>query len=128
MALYAAKGSKVTDSAGANPMGGSVGWTFPDNTELINVTAHQDDVDTFIEGLKNASLTIETNYDSADTLQTNVRSAKDGGTNITLRCYLNATNYLSAAFMVESINYTAAVRDSVKASYSLRANGAVTLT
>lgn len=124
MAL-AGKGGKVMINT--NEVADIKTWSLDIGADNLDDTALGDSWKTFIQGLKEWSATAEGNWViSTDTNgQKAIQDAYLAGNTVTLKLYVNSTNYYTGTALISSISVETGVEDLVTVSFEFQGSGAI---
>ncbi len=103
-------------------------WSLDIGTDTLEVTALGDDWKEFIAGLKEWSASSEGTFNipADNTGQKAVQDAFLNGDMVTVKLYVNATNYYSGSAYISSLNVEDPVDDAVTISFEFQGTGALT--
>lgn len=127
MAL-AGKGGKV--SIGANTVADIQTWSLDAAFETLEKTALLDTWKSFVSGLGEWSVSAEGSWVIAtDTNgQTSLQTSFLAGTSLTLRLYVDGTNYYSGTVFITGLSVEDAVDGLVTASFEFQGSGTLSYT
>lgn len=127
MAL-AGKGGKVM--VGAAQVAEVKNWSVEPGADMLDTTTQGSDWKTFIAGLKEWSGSIEGNWTvNTDTNgQKALQDAYLNGTSVSLKLYVNATNYYSGTAFIKNLSVEDSVEDLVNVSFEFQGSGALAYT
>ena len=102
-------------------------WSLELGGDTYDVTALGEDWKRFISGLKEWSASAEGSFAiNTDTAgQTALQNAFLNGTEVTLRLYINASNYYSGNAFISSLSVEDPVDDAVSVSFEFQGTGAL---
>ena len=102
-------------------------WSLDIGTDTLEVTALGDDWKEFIAGLKEWSASSEGTFNipSDNNGQRAVQDAFLNGDTVSLRMYVNPTNYYSGNAYISSLNVEDPVDDAVTISFEFQGTGAL---
>ena len=102
-------------------------WSLDIGTDTLEVTALGDDWKEFIAGLKEWSASSEGTFNipADNTGQKAVQDAFLNGDMVTVKLYVNATNYYSGSAYISSLNVEDPVDDAVTISFEFQGTGAL---
>jgi predicted secreted protein len=124
MAATAGKGGKLVIGAadGVN----IASWSLSLDADMLETTALGDDWKEFLAGLNGWTVSVEAHFDKADTTgQIAIQNAILAGTSLSVKLYVDDTNYYSGTVYVSNQSINDSVSDLVTASYSLQGSGAL---
>lgn len=102
-------------------------WSLDINSEMLETTKFLDDWKSFIAGLKDWSGSFSGRWDMTDTTgQKALQDAILGGTSVTLKLYVNGTNYYTGTAFISTESPSAGVDGLVEVSFDVQGSGALT--
>ena len=127
MAAIAGKGGKLTIGASDAVNIGS--WSLSLDSDMLETTALGDDWKEYLAGLNGWTASVEAHFDKADTTgQIAMQNAILAGTSLSVKLYVDDTNYYSGTVYVSNQSISDAVSDLVTASFSLQGSGELSYT
>ena len=113
---------------GANTVVDVSSWSMDLGADTLDVTALGDDWKKFIAGLKEWSASAEGFYSvHTDTAgQKALQDAYLGSTEVSLKLYVNATNYYSGSAYISGLSVEDPVDDTVSISFEFQGTGPLT--
>ena len=104
-------------------------WELPLNNDLADITTFGDAWKDYLPTLNGADPKIEGFWDMTDTNgQLALQNAYLNSTSVTLRLYVNTSNYYSGTAYIKSLNVKAAVDGVIEFSADLSFSGAISYT
>lgn len=105
-------------------------WSVEPGADMLDTTTQGSDWKTFIAGLKEWSGSIEGNWTvNTDTNgQKALQDAYLNGTSVSLKLYVNATNYYSGTAFIKNLSVEDSVEDLVNVSFEFQGSGALAYT
>lgn len=127
MAALAGKYGKVV--VGAATVAEMDSWEFTPTTDLMPKTKFLDTAKSNIAGLNDGSGNFKGRHDMTDTNgQVALRNAQLAGTQVTLKLYVNGTNYYSGPALLKAHPVKAGVSTPVEIQFDFQADGDWTYT
>jgi predicted secreted protein len=125
--MAAAAGKAGLVKIGTDTVANINNWSLDISSDTLDVTEFGDSYKNYIAGLKDWKATIEGYWDvAADTNgQTALQTAFLAGNSVTLKLYVNNTNYYSGTAFITSMSPEAAVDDVVNVSFEFQGSGAL---
>jgi len=124
MAIAGKSGKLTLDT---NTVSDIKNWSLDLGVDTIDVTALGEDWKTFIAGLKERSASAEGSFAiNTDTNgQAALQTAFLNATEVSLRLYINNTNYYSGSAYISSLSVEDPVDDAVNVSFEFQGTGAL---
>lgn len=124
----AGKAGKVIIGTGTSKVVGIKSWSLELSLDTLETTALGDDWKNYIAGLKEWSASSEGDYEvtSDTTGQEALQTAFLNGTAVTLKLYVDATNYYTGSAYINSLSIEDPVDDVVNISIEFTGNGTLT--
>lgn len=128
MAAIAGKGGKVVNDS--NDVANIASWDLDISVDMQDVTALGDSWKENISGLKEWSASAEGHWDVASDTngQTAFQTSFLAGTAVTLKLYVNSTNYYSGSAFISNMSVSDPVDGKVDVSFEFTGNGALSYT
>ena len=127
MAVHHGKNGKV--KLGSNLVGETTSWSINEAVDTADTTAMQDTSQTHLAGIPGWSGSINANYDPADTNGQNVLLI---GASVTIGLYSDGDattkKYFAGTATITGISREVNMGDTVKCSFAIKGNGALTLS
>lgn len=92
-AISGTAGSVVYGGTGGTAVGNLTEWSIDISLNPVETTAFGITWEQYVTSIKSATGSFSGNFDGADTMQDNLRTAMVDGTSVALALYLNGTNY-----------------------------------
>jgi len=128
MAVAGKNGKVVIGTSGTQKVVGIKNWSLELSLETLETTALGDDWKNYITGLKEWSASSEGDYEvPTDTQgQEALQTAFLNGTTVTVKCYVDETNYYQGTAYISSLSIEDPVDDVVTISLEFTGNGELT--
>lgn len=128
MAVAGKNGKVVIGSSGTQKVVGIKNWSLELSLDTLETTALGDDWKNYITGLKEWSASSEGDYEvPTDTAgQQALQDAFLNGTTVTVKCYVDDTNYYQGDAYIASLSIEDPVDDVVSISIEFTGTGALT--
>lgn len=127
-ALSGTLGSVVYTTGGTTMVGEMKEWSLDMQMDMPDATAFGDNWREFTSGIKTWTGTFAGNFDSADSVQTSLRSAFLAGSVCGLRFYVSTANYFSGSAYINGQTPATAFDGLATIEYSIQGTGALTYT
>jgi predicted secreted protein len=123
--MAAAAGKAGLVKIGTDTVANINNWSLDSSLDVLDTTEFGDSFKNYIAGLKDWKATVEGYWDcAADTVgQTALQTAFLAGSSVTLKLYVNATNYYSGTAFITGFSPEAAVDDVVNISLEFQGSG-----
>lgn len=128
-ALSGTAGSVVYTTGGTTAAGEIAEWSLDLSHAPVETTAFGDTWERYVPSIRGATGSFAGNFDNSDTVQTNLRNAMLGGSALSLRCYVNGSNYFSiGTAYLTGMSPSISVDGKADVSYDFQVSGPVTFT